>query len=137
MENITVQKSVQRDNMQIYGHELIDFEYLYSVQNEAEIDEVDEECLLFFEYEPKLIKYCKDKKRQFSLHVFNETEAVIGNGAGAKLLVCPKKIASQVQNLAEYYLFDAKVGILVNGEEEIALALEKRVDVAILPGAIL
>lgn len=123
--------------MQIYGHKLIEFDFLYSVQSEEEIDEVENECVLFFEYEPKLIEYCQEKNRKFALHVFNQTEAIIGNGAGAKLLVCPQKISHKIQDLAEYYLFDAKVGILINNEDEIEKAIEQKVDVAILPGAIL
>ncbi len=137
MESIIVPKNVWEFDMQIYGHELISFDFLYSVGSEEEIDEVENDGLLFFEYCPKLIRYAKEKNRNFALHVFNETEAIIGNLVGAKLLICPHSIACKIQELAEYYLFDSKVAILINSEDEIALAIEKKVDVAILPEAIL
>lgn len=137
MESTIAPKSAQRISMEIYGHELIDYDPLYLVQNKDEIDDKNGKYLLFFEYNPMLIKYCQDKKLQFALHVFNPIEAVIGNCVGAKLLICPKKIAFEVQELAEFYLFDSKIAILINSEDEIADAIEKKVDVAILPGAIL
>ncbi len=123
--------------MLIYGHELIKSEALYSVGSKDEIDEISNDKILFFEYNPDLMKYVIDKNRPFALHVFNETEAVIGNGVGAKMLICPHNIAQKVQELAEYYLFDAKVAILINSEDEIVKAIEKKVDVAILPEAII
>ncbi len=122
--------------MQILGHELIPYKALKSVSCIEEIRQEDDKIILF-EYEAEIIKYANDLKIEFALHVFNQTEAIIGNAAGATILICPLKIAHEVATLAEYYLFDAKVAILINNEDEIQLAIENKVDMAILPEAII
>ncbi|PID47005.1 MAG: hypothetical protein CR967_05985 [Proteobacteria bacterium] len=123
--------------MQILGHDLIAYKPLHSVSSIEEISQSPEENTLLFEYKPELIKYAKNHNKSFALHIFNQEEAIIGNGSGAKILICPLKIAQKVQEIAEYYLFDAKVAILINSEEEISLAIAKKVDMAILPDAII
>lgn len=122
--------------MQLLGHPLIPYTQLKSISSIDEMEERDDTILLF-EYEPKLINYANTFKRDFALHIFNQTEAIIGNGAGANILICSSKIATSIQELAEYYLFDAKVAILINKEDEISIAIDKKVDMAILPDAIL
>lgn len=120
--------------MQILGHELIDFTPLFSIEYIEDIKNQD--GILFFEFNPELIKYCKDKNHKFALHIFNQTEAILGNGAKADILVCHQDLALDVQELAEYYLFDSKIAILINDEDEIEKAIKHKVDMAILPSAI-
>lgn len=123
--------------MQLLGHPLIPYKNLKSISSKEEINEAQKESILLFEYEPELIRYAKELDKEFALHVFNQREAIIGNGVGASILICSLNLAQLVQNLAEYYLFDAKVAILINSEEEIDQAIDKKVDMAILPEAIL
>lgn len=123
--------------MQILGHELISYRPLYAIQNTNEIENISLDDTVLFEYDVDLIKFAQIKKVKFALHVFNEIDAIVGNGAGACILICPQRIASKVQNLAEYYLFDAKVAIMINNENEITQAIELKADMAILPDAII
>ncbi len=122
--------------MQILGHKLIDYKALKSISSADEISEAKDLTLLF-EYDPDLILQVKSLKKEFALHVFNQTEAIIGNATGASILICPEKLALDVQKLAEYYLFDAKVALLINSEDEIEKAIELKLDMAILPDAII
>ncbi len=136
MEKHIVPKNVQGGKMQILGHPLIEFRYLQSISSKEEIEETQDDHILLFEYDAELIRCAKELKKDFALHIFNKTEAIIGNAVQAKILICPEKYATQMQELAEYYLFDAKIAILINNEEEINLAIEKKVDMAILSEAI-
>lgn len=123
--------------MKILGHPLIPYKKLYSIQTVDEINEETSQNILLFEYDHILLNHVTQNKLPFALHIFNETEAVIGNAIGAKILICPPKLALRAQELAEYYLFDAKVAILINSEDDIQKAIELKVDMAILPDAIL
>lgn len=122
--------------MQILGHPLIAYQKLYSIQKIDEIESASDEHILLFEYDSDLLRYVKENQLPFALHIFNESEAVLANALGAKILICNEKISQKIQQLAEYYMFDTKVAILINDEEEIQKAIDLRVDMAILPSAI-
>lgn len=123
--------------MQILGHEAVAYNSLVSINDIEQLNQVSNSNIALFEFDLELINYAQKQDIKFALHVFNEIDATIGNAAGASILICPLEIATKVQNLAEYYLFDAKVAIMIDEEKEIKKAIDARVDMAILPNAII
>lgn len=137
MANFIAQKSVRENKMQILGHELVAYKPLVSINSIDEIKQMSNSNMALFEFDSVLINYVQEQKQDFALHVFNEIDAIIGNAVGASILICPFEIASKIQNLAEYYLFDAKIAIIIDEEKEIKKAIDAKVDMAILPNAII
>lgn len=122
--------------MVIVGHPLISFEKLYTIQEAKEAPKVPKDAICLFEYDESLVRTCKEKEMKFALHVRSEKEAILANAFGAFIVICSHELASKVQNLAEYYLFDTKVAIVIDSIKTLDVAIEKRVDMAILKEAI-
>ena len=64
--------------------------------------------------------------------VKNKIEAVISNARGVKFIVCNNlSLAKELQNLADDYLFDSKIALIVKSDEELSLAIDARIDAVI------
>ncbi len=123
--------------MQIIGYELIPHQPFVLVDNKEELDKVEQEKVCFFEhYDFCLLENASKKNLTFAVKIKSIKEAVLANGIGARFIVCSYEIASKIQEIAEYYLFDAKVAIVIDSEDEIEMAVAKKVDAVIFKGAI-
>ncbi len=119
--------------MIILGHELIQYEPFYFVKDINELKSVGKDKKIAFYFDNELIKFCQNENISFGIRVINEPEAVIANGAGAKVIIAPTNLAVKIQELAEYYLFDSKIAIVA---EDLQEAINLKVDMLILPNAI-
>ena len=64
--------------------------------------------------------------------VKNKIEAVISNARGVKFVVCNNlSLAKELQSLADDYLFDSKIALIVKSDEELSLAIDARIDAVI------
>lgn len=64
--------------------------------------------------------------------VKNKIEAVISNARGVKFIVCDNlSLAKQLQNVADDYLFDSKIALIVKSDEELISAIDARIDAVI------
>ena len=128
----------KEDNMQIIGHKLIPFEpfkEVYSVKNVIRFEN------LAFKFDEVMIKTAIDTDKNFSVFVTNINEIVLANAFGAKYILLEKSntaLIKEAVRLAEFYLFDTKVAIIVdNLEKDLTNARNLDADVSILRTAIL
>lgn len=120
--------------MRIIGYELIDFEPFYSFQRHDEKKEnLDNFIIDFDEY---LIKILKDNEKTFSLKVDNIKDILLANELGAKYIIVDKNLAKKAQDLANYYLFDSKIALIIDDIDEIIELADFGIDSVILKGAI-
>ena len=64
--------------------------------------------------------------------VKNKIEAVISNARGVKFVVCNNlSLAKELQSVADDYLFDSKIALIVKSYEELSLAIDARIDAVI------
>lgn len=64
--------------------------------------------------------------------VKNKIEAVISNARGVKFVVCNNlSLAKELQSLADDYLFDSKIALIVENDEELSSAIDARIDAVI------
>lgn len=64
--------------------------------------------------------------------VKNKIEAVISNARGVKFVVCNNlSLAKQLQSVADDYLFDSKIVLIVESDEELSSAIDARIDAVI------
>lgn len=64
--------------------------------------------------------------------VKNKIEAVISNARGIKFVVCNNlSLAKQLQSVADDYLFDSKIVLIVESDEELSSAIDARIDAVI------
>ena len=64
--------------------------------------------------------------------VKNKLQAVISNARGVKFVVCNNlSLAKELQSVADDYLFDSKIALIVESDEELNLAIDARIDAVI------
>lgn len=72
-----------------------------------------------------------------ALHVKNITEILYASSLGASYIIIEKELAKTAQNIAENYLFDAKILALIEDEDEIEELALLGVDGVIFSNAII
>ena len=110
--------------MKILGDELIKFEPLFLCSNEADVLSGRQNL---FKFDRNLIKRALEAGASFS---------IIANAAGAKFIIADIDIAKDLAKMAESYLFDALIAVLIKDENELVELAKFNIDAAILPNAI-
>ena len=120
--------------MQLIGHELVPYEPLFWRENADQI-KADEQNL--FKFNKAMIRAAQEKGAKFSVACENVSECIIANAAGANLLVMSRReFTPKAANLAQFYLFDAKVACIIGDESELSEIAGYQADVAIFDNAI-
>lgn len=118
--------------MQIIGHKLIEYKNFNLIQTVENILNFDN---LIFEYNEDFIKNAKNSGKTFSVIARNLNETILANALKAKFIIIEKNnisIAKEVVKLAEFYLFDSKIAIIIeNYEKDLLNAINLKVDAVI------
>ena len=126
--------------MIIIGHPWIQstqFRKIFSKEDITKKSSADEVVLL----EPlgdshALAAYCQQNGIPYAITVSTIKDAVFANALGAKYLICEEDDALMIQPIAQEYLFDANVLILIHEEKEITKIARSGIDGVIFPEAI-
>ena len=119
--------------MKILGDELIKFEPLFICDSETDVQNGRQNL---FKFDRNLIKKALGLSASFSVFVSNLNEAIVANATGAKFIIADITLAKDIAKIAENYLFDALVAVLIESEDELEKLCKLGIDVAILPSAI-
>jgi hypothetical protein len=83
-----------------------------------------------------LAKHCKEHDIPFAVTVNSLKEAIFSNALGAKYMVCEEDDALRIQPIAQEYLFDTRILVLIHNEKEIAKIAHFGIDGVIFTEAI-
>ena len=114
--------------MILIGHALVAYEPFYAIENSEQITKTPSNAPLVFHFDAKLCDYCQKNQLSFALHVKNIQELVLGNALGASYFIVDKSLAINAQKVADDYLFDGKVLLLGNDENEIEFVAFNAID---------
>jgi len=114
--------------MLLIGHELISSEPFYRVVSIEEIAKTPSQGVVLFDFEPNLAAYCNAQSVVFALHVKHIKELILANALGASYFIVDKGLALHAQKIADDYLFDGKVLLLSNDDNEIEFAASHAID---------
>ena len=120
--------------MKLIGHELVPYEPLFWRENAQQI-EAGKQNLFKFDAAP--IKRAQEIGAQFSVEAENLNEIIVANAAGAKFIVVPRELAGKAAKLAQDYLFDAQICVIIEGQSELAALSETGADAAIFKAAVI
>ena len=120
--------------MQLIGHELVPYEPLFWRENEDQIKGGEQNL---FKFDKAMIKRAQELGAQFCVETENLNEVIIANAAGAKFIVVPRELASKAAKLAQDYLFDAQICVVIESQNELAALSETSADVAIFKTAVI
>ena len=118
--------------MIIIGHRWIDSTPFYSVESIDDIKQTPPNTpvlILFSENNLGLCKYCSSNGVVFGVGIRKKKEILFASSLGASYLVSDsKKLIKKAQKLAENYLFDMKILLLVENEKNLMWAANCGVD---------
>lgn len=83
-----------------------------------------------------LAKYCQENDVAFALSVNTLKAAIFANNLGASYIICEADVASIIHPIAEQYLFDTQLLVLISDEKEIENISRLGIDGVIFPEAI-
>lgn len=115
--------------MLIFGHKLIN-------TNEFKIlrDKINKNCINILEsYDEKKILKLKKSGEKWAICVKQKDELFLANAFGASfILLSDENLASFASKVAEFYLFDSKILLIVNELKNLDKAYELGVDGVLL-----
>lgn len=126
--------------MLIFGHRFIESEIFYHI---ADIDAIKNTpnssniYLSFKEENLDIIKHLNDNLVNFTLSVETITELIYASALNATYIVVSSEIAKTAQSIAENYLFDSKILVMIKDENEIEEMALLGIDGVILSNAII
>jgi len=126
--------------MLIFGHPWVPSPSFRKVFSQEDLSAVQAGEIVLLEpltESVELAHACKKQALSFAVTVNEVRNALIANALEADYIVCQQEDAIEVQPLAERYLFDTKVLVLIEGEKEIERMARFSIDGVIFPAAIL
>lgn len=108
--------------MLLFGHRFISSDSFYHVSSIDGIKHTPPSSTICFEFSEAnldIIEHANSNHIPLALRVKNVTELIYASSLNAKYAFVTPKMAKTAQNIAENYLFDMKIIVLVEEEEEI------------------
>ena len=126
--------------MFIFGHRFISSDNFYHVPNIEAIPNTPSNATIYLDFSEdnlEIINHAKKNDVTLALGVINITEIIYASALGASFIVVPKELAKTAQNLANNYLFDAKILVHISDENEIEELAILGIDGVIFSNAII
>ncbi len=126
--------------MLIYGHRFIQSDTFYHVTNIDAISKTPPNSTIFLNFSEdnlETINHATTNEITLALGVKNITQIIYASSLGASFIVIPKELAKTAQNIANDYLFDAKILIQIEDESELEELAIIGVDGVIFSNAII
>ena len=126
--------------MLIFGHSFIPSKSLYHVTDIDGVINTPPSSILYLEFSEDnldIIEHLNANQIEFALDVKNIEELIYASSLGAKYIVLAREMAKTAQNIAENYLFDAKILVHISDNAEIEELALLGIDGVIFSNAII
>ncbi|MBV5322140.1 MAG: hypothetical protein JZU62_10645 [Sulfuricurvum sp.] len=126
--------------MLLFGHPYVPSQPFYHIDSIEALRHTPANSVvtLYFTAENlDIIEHLRQNNIRFALHVETAVDAVIGENLGADYLIVLPKYGSEIQKVAEHYLFDAKVLGYIDTTKNLNDLIEMCIDGAIFSDAII
>jgi len=126
--------------MLLFGHSFIQSENFYHIIDIDAIKKTPNSSTLYITFNQEnldIINYANDNALRFALSVSNITELIYASALNAAYIVVPLTLAKSAQEIAENYLFDAKILVTIEDEDEISQMALLGIDGVIFSNAII
>ncbi len=108
--------------MLIFGHRFIDNVNFYHISSIDAIQNTPPSSIIFVEFNEDnldIIKHCSLNFITLAIEVKNVTEVIYASSLDASYILVDKNLAKTAQDIAQNYLFDAKILVKISTEDEI------------------
>ncbi|MDF1876606.1 hypothetical protein JHD47_02110 [Sulfurimonas sp. SAG-AH-194-L11] len=126
--------------MLFFGHRFLESESFYHINSIDAITNTPPSSSLYLEFAQEnldIIHHFNANEISFALSVSTITELMYASALNANYIIVDKELAKSAQNIAESYLFDAKILVSIASDEEIEEFALLGVDGVIFSNAII
>ncbi len=126
--------------MKIFGHPWIESEDFVEIDSLLAIKQTKPASILLFDdmkHSIELLHYCQREALPTALRVDEIKHAIFANLLNVGYIITPPKKASEIQALAQHYLFDTQVVVEIESEDEIERYAKMGIDGVIFATAII
>lgn len=125
--------------MIVIGHPWIESPKFCKIFSEDDIKKSDPKSVVVLEPlvdTHKLATYCQKNGIAYAVPVNTLNEAIFANALGASYIICEEDEAMLIQPIAQEYLFDTRLLVLIHEEKEITKIARSFIDGVIFAEAI-
>ena len=126
--------------MLFFGHRFIESENFYHIQSIDAIKNTPPSSIILVDFDEEnldIINHIRANSIPLAIQVQDITQIVYASSFDAKYIILSKELAKTAQNLADNYLFDAKILVHIENENEIEELALLGVDGVIFSNAII
>jgi len=126
--------------MLLYGHKFIPSKNFYHVLNIDAILNTPPNSTIYLKFSQEnleIINHASINNISFALSISNITEAIYAASLGASYILVDRDLAKTIQEIANNYLFDAKILVSIEDEDEIEELALQGIDGIIFSNAII
>jgi len=126
--------------MLLFGHRFIESENFYHIQSIDAIQNTPPSSTILVDFSEEnldIINHTRINSIPLAIHVENITQIIYASSLDAAYIILSKELAKTAQDLANNYLFDAKILVSVENEDEIEELSLLGVDGVIFSNAII
>ncbi len=126
--------------MIIIGHRFVPSENLFHVKSIDAIKKTPPSSCIYLEFceeSLEIVNHARANNIHFALSVTTIAELLYASSLGASYILTQKEFSSIAQNLANEYLFDAKILSIIEKEEELEELALQSIDGVIFTNAII
>lgn len=126
--------------MLLFGHRFIESESFYHVADIESISNTPANSIIHIEFDEKnldVIKHTQINQITTSVYAKDITEVIYASSLEASYIVVNTDLAKSAQSIANEYIFDAKVLVLIQEESEIEEMATLGIDGVIFSNAII
>ena len=126
--------------MLIFGHNFLPSEPFYHITNIEDVSHTPPSSTIYFSFSEEnldIIAHANANSVEMALSVKNVTQLMFASALNAKYLVVDKELSGAAQEIAQNYLFDAKILVTIQDDEEIEEMASLGVDGVVYPNAII
>ena len=126
--------------MLLFGHRFIAYQPFYHIEEIDAIEQTPSNSTLFLPFHESnldIITHLRKYALPFALEISTITELVYAHNLDAKYIIVSPELSKSAQNIAENYLFDAKILCRLESEEAIEEKIIEGIDGVIFSEAIL
>jgi len=122
--------------MIIIGHPLIASTPITSVASIQELKLTPPNSTVLIPYDNILLQYVQSNHVSYAVKSTSIKEAILLNAMGAKYIIATQEAAQELQKVAENYMFDSRILVIINDEVEIEKLAMQEIDGVIFQNTI-
>ncbi|MCF6310753.1 MAG: hypothetical protein L3J19_09860 [Sulfurimonas sp.] len=126
--------------MLIFGHRFIESKNFYHVQSIEAIQNTPPSSTILVDFNEEnldIINHARVNSMPLAIQVQDITQIIYASSFGATYIMLSKELCKTAQNLADNYLFDAKILVNIENEDEIEELALLGIDGVIFSNAII